>query len=369
MARKFEYHGSERTVESALGRKGSGGYDGYLKDEFTMMKLPVGERTIRILPPTWTGDPEEKEKWGNHWDIRVFVHYSVGPDNATYLCPEKMQGERCPICEARLEATDEKEAKGLRAGERHLVWAIDRANAKAGPQIVSMPNQLFGLIVDRAMDKSARKVMQIDHPEKGYDVTFTREGTDVTTKYSREEVARDPSPLSDSDKEMDRWINYIMDHPLPSVLNYYPTDYLEKVLKGGSPKSAARSDDRDRSSARGPVRKLADDDDDDEDRGSSRDRSSSRDREPPWEDQVRPSLRRGSDDDDDRGSRRKLAADDDDDDRSNSDEDRRARSRDDDDDDRRRRPRDDDEGNGEDSSATARRGMDRLREQHARGRR
>ena len=228
---KFVYRGDKRTVESVVRKsKQAGGlYDSYLASDVQMYKSKEGEACVRILPPTW----EDTEKWGDGWEIGVYIHYSVGPDNGTYLCLDKMKGEPCPVCEARRTITDQDEADQLKPGYRTLAWVIDRDNEKAGPMIWSMPITMFKEINARSIDKKTNAPILVDDPEEGYDIVFNRAGTTKTnTKYSAVEVTREPSPLHDDEKLQARWLEYITEHPLPDVLNFYDAEHIEKVLFG-----------------------------------------------------------------------------------------------------------------------------------------
>lgn len=250
---KFVYRGDKRTVESVVrkSKQSGGAYDSYLSSEAQLLKLKEGESTIRIMPPSWA--EKDDERWGDGWDIQVTMHYSVGPDNATYLCLDKMKGETCPVCEARRDATDD-ERDQMKPQGRFLCWAIDRDNEKAGPQVWSMPITVFREINIRSVDKKHNTPIPIDDPEEGYDVVFSREGTGIKTKYSAFEVMRDASPLHDDEKLQTRWLDYISEHPLPDILQYYDAAHIESVLFGRAERGA--SDDVD-APEETPVRRGA----------------------------------------------------------------------------------------------------------------
>jgi hypothetical protein len=226
----FKYRGKGRTTESVRrkAKQSSGMYDSYINSEAQMYKAKEGECNVRILPPTW----DTKGKYGDGWEVGIWVHYSVGPDNGAYLCVEKMNEEPCAICEARRNSTDPEEADALKPGWRGLCWIIDRDDQKAGPQMWSMPAKLFREINTRSVDKKSGAVILIDDPEEGYDVGFTREGTQLKTNYTGVEVSRDPSPLHDDPKKAERWLKYIEDHPVPEMLNFFDAEHIEGVLFG-----------------------------------------------------------------------------------------------------------------------------------------
>lgn len=271
---RFVYRGGNRTTEEVVRKsKQSGGmFDSWLISDVNMYKPSQGECSIRIMPASW--DKSLDEKWGVGWEIAVWMHYNVGPDNNAYLCLAKMLEEPCPVCEARAAATDEDEAYALKVGYRALSWVIDRDNEKAGPLIFSMPLTLFKEVNARSVDKKSNAVIQVDNPEDGYDVTFTREGEKLRTKYTAVEVARDPTPLSENQKLFDRWLEYIQGFPLPDVLVFYPPEHIEKVLFG-----------------QGRAKKK-DDEDEDEQPKRSRPSRSRRDEEEEEEEEPKRSTRR-----------------------------------------------------------------------------
>ena len=227
---KFVYKGRDRSVEdvSRKSRQKPGLYDNFILSDFPTFKVKEGENAVRILPPTW----EDTDKWGDSWELGIWVHYNVGADGGSFICLDKMKGEPCPVCEARREATDDEERYQLAPGWRALCWVVDRDNEKAGPQVWSMPATLFRDINSRSIDKKSNAVILIDDPEEGYDVVFTREGADKRTKYVGVEVARDPTPVHDDEKIQQRWLDYILEHSLPTVLNIQDSGYIEKVLSG-----------------------------------------------------------------------------------------------------------------------------------------
>lgn len=268
MAPRFKYKGGDRKVEdvSRRAKQSGGGFDSWLSSDCTFYKAKEGDCSLRIMPRTW-----EDEKWGNGWHIEVFVHYGVGPDNGAYLCTDKMQGKRCPICEARRDSDNEDEADALRPSWRALCWVIDRDNERAGPQVMSMPVTLFREVNARSIDKETDSVIYIDDPDKGFDVLFSREGTDKRTKYANVEVARKSSYLNDNEKKQDDWLNFILDHPLPDMLIFFPPEHIEKVLFGKADRSTEKERDDERTSDRASTRRSSRQESDEEpDRRSRR---------------------------------------------------------------------------------------------------
>lgn len=254
---RFEYRGGERTAESVVRRskQSSGAYDNYLNPDVSFFKPKEGENVVRIMPPTWPR--EDMEKWGDGWEITIWLHREVGPEKDTYLCLDKMLGDPCPICAARMASTDSDERDMLKPNKRNLAWIIDRNNTSAGPMVWGIPVTLFREINARSVDKKTNAALQIDNHIEGYDLIFNREGSGLRTKFSGVEFDRDPTPLSTKDAVMDRWLDDIMDKPLPTLLQYYPPEHIEKVLFGQGPPRRRNDDEADdRRSSRGREEPL-----------------------------------------------------------------------------------------------------------------
>lgn len=365
----FKYRGGERTSEDVTRRsKMSGGsYDNYLSSDAPFFKAREGDNEVRIMPRTW----DDEEKWGTGWEIVVYFHRNVGPDNATYLCLDKMKGERCPICDARADM-DEDEANAVRVQARPLCYIIDRNNEKAGPQIMGMPMTLFREINARSVHKKTGSVLRIDGDKDllGHDVAFVREGTDKKTTYSSVEVYPEKTNLGPDEKRENRWLDFVEDHPLPEMLVYFDPEHIEKVLFGkaerrrGDDADGGEEEDRRGRSRRGrgssddqeedrPRRGKARDQDEEQDDRPSR-RGSSRNEDDDTGENERPSRRRSREEETEEEtsttrSRGRRGGDDDDD----EPEGRSSRSRRGDDDDeegdrasRRRRTDDGDKGKG-----------------------
>lgn len=295
----FKYMGRERTADDIKRRRteAMSSYDSFVQPNFTMYKAKEGENNIRILPRSWA-KKDMVERWGKAWDISIWVHYNVGPDRASYLCLDKMQGEQCPVCEARLKTDDPDEQRELAPRKRSLCWLIDRDKEKTGPQWWVMPVGIFDEIGTRSVDKKTGEGIYIDDPNEGFDVSFYRKGTGKTsTNYSGVEIMRDPSPLCENAKLQDRWLAFIEENPLPEILNFYDAEHIEKVLYGTVDRRQRDDDDEDE---RRPSRRASRSDDDDEPKSSRR----SRHRDEEDDEDEKPSGRGGS---------RKAAADDDDD--------------------------------------------------------
>ena len=258
--KRFSYQ--ERNAESVKKRADQSGSsrDFYIPDEYKVWQPKAGDHTIRILPPTW----DEAE----HHGFDIYVHYGVGPDDAQYLCLAKMKGEHCPICEERkrLEAEgDQEAADALKPSKRVLVWMIDRNEEKEGPMIWSMPWTIDRDISKLVVDKRSGEVLPIDHPEEGYDIEFERKGTGMKTEYLGLQIARRSSDLGE-----EKWLDYVVDHPLPEVLKFYEEAYIKAVFAGASKSDDDEEPPKKAKEETSSRRRLQNDDEDEQPARSSR---------------------------------------------------------------------------------------------------
>jgi len=147
----------------------------------------------------------------------------------------------CPICEERhkLEAEgkgDEDYAKDLRTSKRVLVYVVDRDDedeVKAWAMSWTMDRDFCNL----STDKRTGEVYEIDNPEEGYDVEFTREGKGIQTKYNGVAVARRSSELDNEEA-----LEFAIENPLPDITIIYEYDHIAKAF--GTAATAHDEDDK-----------------------------------------------------------------------------------------------------------------------------
>jgi len=228
--RKFKYRDSDPTVTSDHADR-RGDFDRILEDHVKVFTAKEGKNRIRIMPRTWEDDQGPK-----HWAFPLYMHYGVGPDNSRYPCPNRNGWGPCPMCEERskLDVDGDKDAASeLRPSPSQLCWIIDRNREEDGPQVFLMPStKLEGPICDLSRDPDTGERLKIEHPESGYDITFTRKGTGRNTDYSAAAVARKATFLSEDEKEEDEWLTFIEENPLPKMVKRYEYDYLKQVFGG-----------------------------------------------------------------------------------------------------------------------------------------
>lgn len=262
--KKFEY--KARDTDAVRARATAGGNrEGFLAEGVKTFTPKSGTSTIRILPPTWED--------ADHYGYDVFAHYNVGLDGGAYLCLSKMGKKDCAICNERQRAIKEDDdvlADALKPRQRVAAWIIDRDNERDGPLMWMMPWTLDREIVQQSIDKKTQEVYNLDAPEDGYDVSFERQGEKQMTKYVGVQLARKSSPLSDDDEQMDDWLNFIAENPIPEQLVFQEEEYLDKIVGDGlvAPKDARdkAKKDKEEKPTRGkardekPARKARDED-------------------------------------------------------------------------------------------------------------
>jgi len=251
---------SQENLEKRSERSG-GDFESFIKNDFKTYKVRKGDNHIRILPPTWE-DPEN-----DYYGFDVFVHYGVGPEKASVICPYKTAKQPCPVCEERQKlersgASDE-ELREYRASQRVLVWLIDRKDEDLGPMIWAMPFGLSQDIVKCSKDKTTGSYFFIDDPDDGNDLFFDKEGEGKLTKYKGIQVSHRSSSV-----DVD-WLDFIADNPLPDLLVIRDYDEINALFTGGQ--SEQQKDER--------PRRSRDREDDDRGRERERDRESSRGRD------------------------------------------------------------------------------------------
>lgn len=245
----FNYQAPTYQDAVQLSERRGRSFDSIFKEEIKFFKAKAGDNQIRILPPTWEGH--------KHYSLEIKVHRDVGPDKGQYLClnqdrsPEPGQ---CPVCAERAQLVhtirtqaDKEEVDKMRASTSGAIFLIDRFRQREtdiGPLVWQISTRTDTEILSQSLIKSSHMYLPIVHPLEGYDVEFTRVGEGIMTRYSGFRVARSPSPVSDNPDQMQRWMDYLDDHPLPEMLNFYPAEHIRRVWGGQSP--AQRQEDGER---------------------------------------------------------------------------------------------------------------------------
>jgi len=227
-APRFEYkYRDERSVRERAERKGGGRFDSPFVASADVWRSKSGENQVRIMPPTWEGH--------DHYALLIWTHPWVGSENGEYLCLRKMQGNFCPICalaKAAQDGGDEEEFQQLKVKEKYCCWVIDRDSQAQTPQVFLMGWQLDRDIAALTFNsRTSPRVIPIDHPDEGYDIVIRRTGEKLNTRYLPSIVPA-PCPIFDDPARQAEVLQYIEEHPMPSMLKYFDAGYLSRVMSG-----------------------------------------------------------------------------------------------------------------------------------------
>lgn len=238
---RYEYKG--RTAEDVRrhATQKTSSFDNFFDGSVPTFKPKEGLNVIRFLPPTF-GDETS-------YVYEIHAHYDIGPDHGAYICEQKMFNKPCAVCEDRGKFS-EAEQKDLRPRKRYLAWVIDRSEERAGPKLWDLSPSMDKDISAQCLDRHG-KITLIDDPENGHDVEFMRSGTRLDTDYTGHKIDRDPSPLHDDERLQDRWMGFVIEHPLDGMIILPDYDYVAKVFAG---QVEAKDKDLDKDEPRARVR-------------------------------------------------------------------------------------------------------------------
>lgn len=247
---KFQYQSRDKSKIDERANQTGSNRENFIVPGFKLFKIQKDNK-VRILPPTWN-DP-------SHYGFDVWVHYNVG-NGSSYACPKLMgKSKFCPICDEVENLKREgktKEAGELSAKKRVLVWVIDRNNESDGPKFWPMPWTLDREIVKQAVDDELKGYLLVDKPDDGYDIIFSKEGEKDRTEYVGVKVARKSSPISFKESEVEEWLDFIVDHPVPSIIKYVDVKELSDIFNGITP--AEEEDDFEKNFGKAPKTEESD---------------------------------------------------------------------------------------------------------------
>lgn len=222
-----------RTAPEQMEQRASqqgGNYDSFVKDEYRTYTAKKGDNAIRILP-------RDESENARHYGEDIWVHYSVGPDGGSVLCPAKMANEACPLCEERARAEKrgaEEEAGELKPVRRVAMWIIDRKNEDQGPLLWAAPWTVDRDIAKATKDRETGRYYIIDDPEQGYDVYFDVDGEGRQKKYGPYQTARRPSSVDE------KYLDFVVNNPLMDALRYRDYEEIRAIFEGGASKDGAK---------------------------------------------------------------------------------------------------------------------------------
>ena len=235
--RRFQYQPRDPGTVRNRSNQSGGDYDTMWKEGVKIFKPKEGKNRVRILPPTWAN--------ADHYGYNVWVNYRIGVENSHYLSLSSMAREhpelgldpRDPLAEGRKEAEKEgnkKMADSLKPQKRVAFFLVDRNEEEAGVQLWPAPWTVDKSFCARAIDVETGAVTAVDDPYEGSDIQFHYEKTGKQfPDYPAEKIhVFKPSPLSENETEMQEWLTWAEDHPIPDLLNFYDYDHIAQVFEG-----------------------------------------------------------------------------------------------------------------------------------------
>lgn len=178
-------------------------------------KLPEGNTTFRVLPNARGLDKAEY--------IEYRMHSGVGARKSYLRCGKNIRGEGdCWLCDTLIpkleksgKSSHKRAAEELKAKECFAVQIIYKSEGKwIGPTLWEMSPS----VANKLLNVMSRR--DVSHPEKGYNLTISRQGTTMTsTKYG--DIDRDDEKSEVSEKLLTKL------KPFAEVLRKYD----EKVMK------------------------------------------------------------------------------------------------------------------------------------------
>lgn len=191
-----------------------------------LYKPADGDNFIRIIPPL-----DDNKYFGQ----KVFVHYSIGPNNSSYLCLSQMSNKPCPICQERDRiqklGAEQEELRALNAWPaRYVYLVVDTTSAekiREGVKVFVAPNQINEAILSLSKDPRTGRVIDISDSKDGHDIYFKRTGKDLQTRYSGYRLEE----LSDVPEKV---LAQIDDMPDLEDFLLFPTyEELKEAMEGG----------------------------------------------------------------------------------------------------------------------------------------
>lgn len=229
-----------RSADTTLGRLDnykSGSKDSYLAGDVNTFSPKEGDNWVRFLPPTW---PE-----ADHYALDLWVHYEVGPDNNSYLCVEQMAEDMarygypiqvcgegpivCPLCEElrRAQKAGQSEyGRALEAGHRLVAWILNREEQAKGVVAWQYPKTIDREVLEQSHDRRTGEILQVDNPDEGYDVEFSRQGKGLKTRYTGFKLARKADAVDA------KYVDFVVENPLPKLLIFYDAAHIMTAFAG-----------------------------------------------------------------------------------------------------------------------------------------
>jgi len=233
LAKKYQSMGS-KVKQQVASRKFAGGGTKYSLPEGVSFYNPKkGTTLLNIVPYVVSIDkhPAGISKGEIWYERRFSVHFNVGPEQKSYICPKSI-GKRCPICEYRLKLAksknpDEEALKELKAKDRVLYNVLLEDDKEAGVQLWDVSFYNFTKKLEEEINEGSEELSDFAMPDesgKVLSVRFSEKsmGTNTFLECSRVDFKDRDEDLSDEVLES------VVD--LDTVLKVLPFEDLESIF-------------------------------------------------------------------------------------------------------------------------------------------
>jgi hypothetical protein len=220
-------------------------------------KVPQGTSVWRILPPRKDRPATPIQE--------TYLHYIHHPDDLNVLvtvgvCAAKVYGKPCKGCRwvKQLRSQGKEEHAKRDAAKWHGYAGAVRLDSKDAkdekPKILELSHGVYQKL-NRLFKETVAMGGDFSHPDKGYDLVFTREGKDLNTKYDvlparatsplkrREALKSLPDLLTAANQMMeDGKLQDLIDGKAEAPGDFPPRDPDQKALPPGPGQPAQNAD-------------------------------------------------------------------------------------------------------------------------------
>ncbi len=250
----------EKGKQEAQGKKGGGTLDIGDKKYWRPTKRV---HHIQVIPYiiSKAGHPSGFEEGDLYQQLKIKMHFGVGPEERTLLCPTTFN-KPCPLCERfaslrKSGSADEEELNEVKAKDRVAFNIIDLDDEDAGIQVFEYSTHLFANMLYDEIDMAAE-----DDPDfRGKQVFDPVDGYDLTLKFKEKKFGKNSffectsiafedrdQPISDADIE-----DAIDLHAAANVMDYKAVEAIWLGV-GGEAEAKDEEEEKPRSHRREPAK-------------------------------------------------------------------------------------------------------------------
>jgi len=202
-----------------------------------LVKLPKGEHTIRFVPYKFNREMPFQELW---------FHYGINKQN--FLCPKRMKGEDCPMCDFAGELWDKfkltndedykKAFKDLMPKQK--IYAPVIVKKSSDETLVNVTTARFWGLATKTYEEVLQEIITAD--AEGIDVTDVDKGLDFNVRMDNFldlknrfavksiKTVRNPSPLVEGGKKaVDAVIDSCID--IYSIFEFKALTEMEEAVE------------------------------------------------------------------------------------------------------------------------------------------